>query len=307
MDHYDKTIKWKRNTKVRPCPDVTSHVFSNGDLNKMFQVGNIRDKCLISLATSLGWEISSFVDFKKETLRKLLERQEETGEKFVYFKQIRQKTGQPRLAILNPMAIKWSRIWLHETENMKKRERDQQTENPDSKRRVSDIFDYTGKGILNRLKVLAKRAGIKTTGNVRFHNIRKWVMSGLSRSGFNEFQIKCVLGKAIPMSDQVYLQTLEEEIRERYPSAYENCLNLSTTISKDLKKKIDEENKRLKEKFAKVELENMDLKKRVKHLESQTDKIEQLEKEDSKTKEEMRQLSLTVKSIVEKLEKLLEG
>ena len=47
MDHFDKTINWKRNTKVRPCPDVKSHVFSNGDLNRMFAVGNTRDKCLI--------------------------------------------------------------------------------------------------------------------------------------------------------------------------------------------------------------------------------------------------------------------
>jgi len=262
MDYYDKPIKWKRGQKVRPRPDVSSHVFTNGDLSKMFKVGDTRDKCLIALACSLGWEISSFVDFKKETLRRFLERQAETGQDFVYFSEIRNKTEQPRLAILNPLAIKWSRKWLEESEDMSKRER-RKPENKnsfDSKRRVSDIFDLTGKGILNRGKVLVRRAGIKTTGNVRFHNIRKWVMSGLSRSGFNEFQIKYVLGKAIPMSDGTYLQTLEDEVKERYPKAYEEYLNLETTIPRKAMKAVSQEleNKTSEIDSLKNEMRNME-------------------------------------------------
>jgi len=248
MDHYDKPIKWKRNTKVKPRPDIKSHVFSNGDLSKMFEAGNTRDKCMLSLACSLGWEISSFVDFKKETLHRLLERQEETGEEFVYFQEIRQKTGEPRLAILNPLALKWSRKWIKESESMPKRERESSEESFDFKRRVSDIFDLTGKGILNRIKVLGRRAGIKTTGNLRFHNIRKWVMSGLSRSGLNEFQIKYVLGKSIPLSDGTYLQTLEQEVRERYPKAYEEYLNLETRVPRKAVTALTGEIEQLKEK-----------------------------------------------------------
>ncbi len=286
MDHFDKTINWKRGTRVRPRPDIKSHVYSNGDLSRMFEVADTRDKAILSLACSLGWEISGFVDLKRETLRKLIEQAKDTGEQFVYFRDIRQKTGQPRLGILNPLALDWCDKWLKLSENMPQRERESDSINPitlTAKRRVSDIFDLTGNGIHNMMRSLAKKANLKLTGLPRFHNLRKWVMSGLSRSGFNEFQIKCVLGKAIPMSDQVYLQTLEEEIRERYPSAYENYLNLSTTISKDLKKKIDEENKML------------------------TEKVTKMEKENAETKEEMKQLSLKFNSIVEKLEKLLEG
>ena len=107
-------------------------------------------------------------------------------------------------------------------------------------------------------------------------------MSGLSRSGFNEFQCKFVVGKSIPLSDATYLQTLEQEVKERYPAAFENYLNLSTTISKNVKKKIEDENKILKEKIAEMKLEN------------------------EKTKEEMRQLSKTVNALIEKLENLTE-
>ena len=274
LDYNDKPITWKRNTKVSPRPDVTSHVFSNGDLSRMFEVGDIQEKALLSLACSLGWEISSFTDFNREILSKLLERQKETKEPFVYFKQIREKTGQPRLGILNPSAIEWCNKWLKISENQ---------EIQQTKMKTSDIFNLTERGIVRRVKKMAIKAGIKTTGSVKFHNIRKWVMSGLSRSGFNEWQTKFVLGKAIPLADSTYLQSLEQEVRERYPSAYENYLNLSTTISKDLKKKIEDENKKLKDKFT------------------------EMQKENAETKKEMRQLGLTVKSLVEKLEKLTEG
>ena len=111
-------------------------------------------------------------------------------------------------------------------------------------------------------------------------------MSGLSRSGFNEWQTKYVLGKSIPMSDRVYLQTLEQEVRERYPAAFENYLNLSNMISKDLKKKtkeIEKENKRLKDKFV------------------------EMEKENKETKDEIRNLSRTVDALLKKLENLTEG
>ena len=248
LDYCDKPIEWKRNTKVKPRADVTSHVFSNGDLSRMFEVGDVRDKAMLALATSLGWEISAFVDLKRESLRQILERQEETGEEFVYFRQIREKTGEPRLAILNPLAIKWTRKWFKDSEKSSKKERVGKPRSHDSKLRISDIFDLTGRGILSRIKVLGRRAGLKTTGNLRFHNIRKWVMSGLSRSGMNEWQVKYVLGKSILMSDATYLQTLEQEVRERYPSAYENYLNLETSVprktveavSKDLATKTSE-------------------------------------------------------------------
>lgn len=240
MDYYDKPIKWKRGTRLTPRPDTKSHIYTNGDLSKMFEVADTRDKAILALASSLGWEISGFVDFKRKTLRNLIDRAKETGESFVYFKNIRQKTGQPRLGVLNPLAIEWCDKWLNLSEEMPEREREPRTVNPvtlTAKRRISDIFDLTGNGIHYAMRTLAKKANIKLTGKTRFHNIRKWVMSGLSRSGFNEFQIKYVLGKAIPMSDQVYLQTLEQEIKERYPEAYENYLSLESGKLHSFKKR----------------------------------------------------------------------
>ena len=56
LDHYDMPINWKR-SRVRPRPDVTSHVFTNGDLYKMFEIADTKQKCMLTLACSLGWEV----------------------------------------------------------------------------------------------------------------------------------------------------------------------------------------------------------------------------------------------------------
>ena len=191
---------------------------------------------------------------------------------------------------MNPLAIEWTEKWLKHSDSIKKRKRQ-------SNKKISDNFDMTMNGINMYLKNLAKKAGIKTTGPLKFHRIRGWVMSGLSRCGFNEFQVKTVLGKTIPMTDATYLHSLEQEIRERYPKAYENYLNLSTSVSKDLKKKTDKlekKNTHLQVLVNSLAIENQRMK----------DKFSKLENENGETKKEMHNLSLSLKSIAEKLEKL---
>ena len=48
------------------------------------------------------------------------------------------------------------------------------------------------------------------------------------------------MGKAIPVSDMTYLQTLQQEIEERYPKAYENYLSLKPNkISTELASRLE--------------------------------------------------------------------
>jgi len=270
LEYHDKPINWKR-ARVKPRPDVSSHVFSNGDLTKMFEIGNTKEKAMLALASSLGWEIRGVLQLKRKTLRGLIDRAKETGERFVYFRDVRSKTGAQRLGVLNPLAIEWCGRWLRESENMKPMKRSHDREARINL--ISEVFDMTQDGINIMLKRLARQAHIKTTGRIRFHNIRKWVMSGLSRSGFNEFQIKYVLGKSIPMSDMVYLQTLELEIKERYPEAYENYLNLNPKVSpkamNTLSKEIDklkEENTELKSQLNGQRPEMLELRRELDEL-----------------------------------------
>jgi hypothetical protein len=77
-------------------------------------------------------------------------------------------------------------------------------------------------------------------------------MSGLSHAGFNEFQIKFVVGKAIPASDATYLLTLQREVEERYPKAYESYLKIHGEVRGEFPDLSEDEWAELKDLLAKM-------------------------------------------------------
>lgn len=252
-----KTLMLK-NKRVRTQIDLSSHVFSNGDLSRMFDVANVEQKAILSTFVSLGWESSSILSLDIELIRGLIERAKEEKQNFVYFMSQRNKTGALRLGVLNPLCLEWLDKWLH----------DERSQN------LKTLFTYTtGEGINGLLRHLARDAHITKLGRVHSHLIRKWVMSGLSRAKLNEFQIKFLLGKTIPIEDMTYLQTLQQEIEQYYPEAYEKYLNIRPekilqVIDVDMKRELDrlkEENEQLKNEHAE---ENTSLKTRLEKLES---------------------------------------
>src|SRR5208283_1210332 len=209
LAQINKSVKFRRGMLGKVEADNSSHVFTNGDLKQLFQVGDTEEKAIIATASSLGWEISSFIELEKDKVHRLIEHAKANDEKFIFFEDTRSKTSEARLAVFNPLAIEWLSKYL-------------ETRKDDN----TKLFPFTQDGIQKKLNRLAENSGLKTTGTLRFHNIRKWLMSRLSRCGFNEFQIKFILGKAIGVSDRTYLQTLKVEIEEKYPTVYNDYLNI---------------------------------------------------------------------------------
>ena len=205
----DVTLAFRKGQLVNPKADRDSHVFSNGDLRLLFEVGGAFEKALLATACSQGWEISMFLDQKRDKIFRRIEHAEQNGERFVFFMDDREKTGAERLCVLNPLAVECLKKYLSIREDDDPR-----------------LFPITADGVQKMLYRLAKDANLKTTGSLRFHNIRKWLMSRLSRCQFNEFQIKFIMGKSIGISDGVYLQTLQNEIEEKYPIVYNDYLNI---------------------------------------------------------------------------------
>ena len=203
--------------------DNDSHVFSNGDLKLLFDVGDTQEKAILATATSLGWEISSFLELDRNHVIKVLDHAKQNNEQFVFFSDTRSKTGEARLAVFNPLAVEWLTRYLA-------------TRKDDDTR----LFPFTADGIQKLLTRLAEQSGLKTTGSLRFHNIRKWLMSRLSRAGFNEFEIKFVLGKSIGVSDRTYLQTLQTDIECKYPKLYNDYLNIAPMVNTETVKKYKE-------------------------------------------------------------------
>ncbi|MDR2202944.1 MAG: hypothetical protein LBE76_01300 [Nitrososphaerota archaeon] len=209
LTSQDVTIKFRRNQLVTGEVDKSSHVFSNGDLRLLFEIGGAFEKALLATACSQGWEISMFLDQRRDKVQRRIDHADQNGERFIFFMDRREKTGADRLCVLNPLAVECLKKYLAV--------------------RVDDdprLFPITADGVQKMLYRLAKDANLKTAGSLRFHNIRKWLMSRLSRCQFNEFQIKFIMGKSIGISDGVYLQTLQNEIEEKYPIVYNDYLNI---------------------------------------------------------------------------------
>jgi hypothetical protein len=235
LTYMDMPINWKRKRR-KFQPDTSSHEFTTDDLHRMFQVADTKGKTLLALGASLGWEISPILELDRGYLKKIVAKAKSEKLEYFYFQTFREKTGAYRLGVLNPLAIDYLDQYLKQTEGKKPRKR-----RPNKNREirpVSNVFDMTMQGVNNYLQKLANDARIVTTGRVHWHKIRGWVMSCLSRAGMNEFQIKYVVGKTIPMADSTYLQTLKLEIEERYPEAYEMYINISRPFSDKVRKKI---------------------------------------------------------------------
>jgi len=230
--------------------DISSHTFTNGDLQKMFDVADIKGKALLALATSLGWEVSAVLGLRRAYMESLIAKAKSEDQQFYYFLSQREKTGAPRLGVLNPLAIEWVSKWLVESDRYQKRNR---IKNPKRDYGTSDIFDVNEDAANKIIQRLARRAHIITTGRVHFHKIRGWVMSNLSRAGFNEFQIKFCVGKAIPLEDMTYLETLKQQIEERYPTAYQDYLSLQSTVPAKALIKMSKESEDMKTRITALE------------------------------------------------------
>ena len=252
-----------RGKTLRVEMDLTSHTFTNGDLQKMFEVADIKGKALLALATSLGWEVSAVIGLKREYLESLIEKAKSENQQFYYFLSQREKTGAPRLGVLNPLALEWLSKWFIESDRYQKRNR---IKNPKRDYGNSEVFGFNELSANRIVQRLARRAHIVTTGRVHFHKIRAWVMSNLSRAGFNEFQVKFCVGKTIPLTDMTYLETLKEQIEERYPAAYQDYLSLQSTVPAKALIKMSKETESMKQQLEQKDLEFQALKGEVSEL-----------------------------------------
>lgn len=197
------------------------HIFSLDDLRAMYAVGDLRDKAILSTATSLGWEISAFLDLDKDFVEALVKRAKAQNVEFIAFDWQRHKTGATQYGILNPMAIFSLEQYLAKLNK----------ENPTQKK----LFDLTEVSVNNILRKLVQDANLALIGTIRFHLLRKFLMSSLSDANLNAFEIKLILGKEIGIADKTYLQTLKKSAFDKYQKAYPTHLSLAMNVNGNVK------------------------------------------------------------------------
>jgi site-specific recombinase XerD len=220
--YLEKPMTFRRGQLVKPRMASGYHKFSNGDLGRMYNVGNAFDKALLAVGVSLGWEVSAILGIEREDFKSYVRRARKEGEEFFSFESQREKTGAKRFGILNPLALEALETYFAV-----------------SKEKTGKLFPMTNQGANKLLARLTREANIALTGKVRWHNLRSWLMSKLSRAKFNEFQIKYLVGKQIPLTDMTYLYTLQQEIEEQYPKAYSEHLSILKYQSRNKEGKIE--------------------------------------------------------------------
>ena len=265
-----KPLVFSRGSLVALREARDKHVFSNGDLGKLFDVADVRGKALISLGVSLGWVISDVLTLDKTYIETLISRAKESNERFIFFNKQRKKTNAKALGIINPLTFEWLDKWIAINEG-------------------NSLFNISDDQVNKELQRLTNEAQLKTTGNVSFHCFRAWTFSSLVKAGFSDFESKLIVGKKIPLSEGTYLH-LEESIKEKYIERYEKYLNIKPSQDSNQARAyqaVERENKELRARLAELQKGLNDLQPTinmlVKDYQARTTKA----KEDEKVKVNM--------------------
>ena len=163
-------------------------------IRSMFEVADLRERIILSMATDLGLRISDFIQIKKGDLPSL------TQEPPIRFDVMTGKEEVVAHGFLSAETVELLKVYLPILEKK---------ENPylfpsNGKRPISDEW-------LNQLlRKLAEKAQIELKGkSLTFHCFRKMFLSASIDSGIGLTAGKKLCGKAIAESDDTYLTTVK--------------------------------------------------------------------------------------------------
>jgi site-specific recombinase XerD len=211
------TLILPRKKIAKPKIATGEHEYTKEELGKMYQVGDIRDKAILTTAISLGFSVEDFAGLRRDFLEPIVNKAIDTKTDFIGFTYERGKTGVMSRSHLTPEARDSLKAWF--TWIDKKREKEH-------KPKAQWVWSNgNGKHLTNKamndiIKNLTQKANISTIGTTRFHLLRKFLMSALSDANFNEFEIKRCVGKEIPSSDSTYLQHLDKTVDNKFGEVY---------------------------------------------------------------------------------------
>lgn len=219
----------QRKRIAKPERAKNEHEFTREELAKMYHVADVRDKAILSLAVSLGFSIEDFAELPREQIESLVNKANAEKIDFIGFDTQRGKTKVESRSHLTPEARDSLKEWFAYID--KKRE----SEGKDKSKYVfpnGDSEHLSDQAINDIIKDLIKKANIVTTGKIRFHLLRKFLMNALHDSGFDDWAIKRAMGKEIPTSDLTYLQGLNRKLDQDFAKVYDH-IKLSTYTNKN--------------------------------------------------------------------------
>jgi len=184
---------------------VGEHEFKQSQLQKMFRVGDIREKAILSLGVCLGFGATAFSELKRDYLEKIMS-QTESEKTPIGFWHIRTKSSQPTRCHLTTEAINalkdyWSSL----------KEKSEWAFPSNGEHISNDTLNYI-------LKSLTEKANIPVMGKIRWHLLRKFLFSALTNT-MDEMNAKLCVGKSIDKSVLTYLKNKSDVLKQQYDEA----------------------------------------------------------------------------------------
>jgi|SRR5271157_307545 len=192
---YEMPIRFRAGSKVSKTVKTTKNFpLTIEHVRAMFQVGDLRERLVLSVATDLGLRISDFIQFKKADLPPL------SQEPPIAFDTMTGKEDIVAHGFLSHETVNLLKIYLP---TLEKKNGNPYLFPSNGESHISDEW-------LNRLlQRLAEKAKIDLKGkSLSFHCFRKMLLSAAIDSGIGLTAGKKLCGKAIAQSDDTYLTTV---------------------------------------------------------------------------------------------------
>jgi integrase/post-segregation antitoxin (ccd killing protein) len=198
--YYQMPVTIRSGSKISQTVKTTKNFpLTIEHVRKMFQVANLKERMVLSLAVDTGLRISDFLTIKKTDIPPL------DAEPPIAFTLLTQKEKIPAHCFLSQETVNQLKTYLP---TLKKKH----NEYLFASNGKSHISDEAVSKMLNRL---AERAQINLNGKrLTFHCLRKMFLSASIDSGIGLTAGKKLCGKAIARSDDTYLTTVK--LREKF-------------------------------------------------------------------------------------------
>ena len=198
--YYQMPVTMRSGSKVSQTVKTTkSFPLAIEHVRKMFQVANLKERTVLSLAVDTGLRISDFLAIKKNDLPPL------DAEPPIAFTLLTQKEKIPAHCFLSKETVELLKTYLPTL----KKENNVYLFASNGKSHISD------EAISKMLNRLAEKAQINLNGkSLTFHCFRKMFLSASIDSGIGLTAGKKLCGKAIARSDDTYLTTVK--LKEKF-------------------------------------------------------------------------------------------
>ena len=196
-------LKVKRGAIPRAQIAKDEHRFLQQELEEMFFYGNTYDKALLSLGVSIGYSTKDFLSLERSHIQAIVEQAINNKVDFPFFDTQRAKTNVVCRSFLMPEAVKSLKKYFETS--------------PQSK--DNRLFDLSPDALNDHLRNMAKAAGVKPTGAIKWNLLRKFLFSGLLKA-MDLLSAKLILGKQISSDLLTYFLTEQETLQRRYMKAY---------------------------------------------------------------------------------------